>query len=532
MGESAKVVAYARVSSKEQAQKDLSIPYQLQQIRNFCIEKGFKLIGEYVDGGKSAKSADRPAFQKMIGISKSKIKHFDGIVVHKIDRFSRNNEDHVVYRALLKQYGVKVISVSEPYDDNTPHGFLSNGILQLISEFYNMNLATEVKKGMTENARRGYHNGGIPPYGYSLAKIRDEKNNEKSVWVPGTDEDVESIQRIFNMYVYQNMGIKRIVNTLNNEGVPSPNKGLWSTSTINSILHNQTYLGVRIWNRRASSASKEKYKPQSEWIVKTNAHQPLISRDVFYLVSEKAKQRNPAGNANWTPNGPSPFILRGMLKCPKCGANMVCGRNSMKNRGHSMYYFCGTYNRKGKDACQRNQVIKDKIEKAVISTLITEFSILAFPGTLEYEAKRFWEDNNREYEHRLNLVRGDRRHLEQKIKIASNESISIDAAQSFSQYIFQLEEELKALKAKEKKLEDGIPEANIAPDIVEAVRAKMKDFVNRIRIEPPDMQWHLLKEYIKIIVFDEYVGSYKISVDVLGKEGETDILRKIVFANI
>lgn len=148
MSETLKVVAYARVSSKEQAQKDLSIPYQLDQIRNFCKLKGFKLITEYVDEGKSAKTDDRPAFKKMIGMAKSKIKGFEAIVIHKIDRFSRNNEDHVIYKALLREHGVKVISVSEPYDDDTPHGFLSNGILQLISQFYNMNLANEVRKGL------------------------------------------------------------------------------------------------------------------------------------------------------------------------------------------------------------------------------------------------------------------------------------------------------------------------------------------------------------------------------------------------
>lgn len=525
-----KVVAYARVSSKEQAQKDLSIPYQLQQIRKFCIDRGFNLVREYVDEGKSAKTADRPAFQKIIGTSKSKIKSFDGIVVHKIDRFSRNNEDHVIYRALLKQYGVKVYSVSEPYDDDTPHGFLSNGILQLISEFYNMNLATEVKKGMTENAKRGYHNGGIPPYGYTTAKVRDANNNEKTIWVPGREEDVAIVQRIFNMYVYQNMGVKRIVNALNNEGVPSPNCGLWSKSTVTSILHNDTYIGVRTWNRRASSASKEKYKPQSEWVVKANAHPPLISRDVFYMVREKGQQRNPAGNANWTPNGPSPYILRGMLKCPKCGANMVCGRNSIKNRGYSMYYFCGTYDRKGKDACERGQVIKTKIEKAVIDTLIREFSILSFPGTLEHEVKRFQEEKFREYEHELNLIRGDRRHLEQKIKIASSESITEETSHSFTQYISQLEQELESVNKQEKTLEEINAECVINPDVIEIARDKMKDFVNRIRIEPPEIQWKLLNQYVNFIAFDEFNRSYKMKLVIPGTmDGEGAILGKTIF---
>jgi site-specific DNA recombinase len=55
-----KAVAYARVSSKEQAEKELSIPAQLEAIRNYCKQKGGKLVHEYIDAGKSAKTDEIP----------------------------------------------------------------------------------------------------------------------------------------------------------------------------------------------------------------------------------------------------------------------------------------------------------------------------------------------------------------------------------------------------------------------------------------------------------------------------------------
>jgi site-specific DNA recombinase len=91
-----KAVAYARVSSKEQAEKELSIPAQLEAIRNYCKQKGWKLVHEYIDAGKSAKTDERPEFQKMIEKAKMPNKGFDTIIVHKIDRFSRNRDDHVI----------------------------------------------------------------------------------------------------------------------------------------------------------------------------------------------------------------------------------------------------------------------------------------------------------------------------------------------------------------------------------------------------------------------------------------------------
>ena len=54
-----RVVAYARVSSREQADKELSIPAQLKAIRKYCQDKDWNLVGEYIDEGKSAKTTDR-----------------------------------------------------------------------------------------------------------------------------------------------------------------------------------------------------------------------------------------------------------------------------------------------------------------------------------------------------------------------------------------------------------------------------------------------------------------------------------------
>jgi len=48
-----------RVSTKEQAEKGLSIPAQLKTIREYAKSHGFKILEEYVDRGESAKTADR-----------------------------------------------------------------------------------------------------------------------------------------------------------------------------------------------------------------------------------------------------------------------------------------------------------------------------------------------------------------------------------------------------------------------------------------------------------------------------------------
>ena len=168
-------------------------------------------------------------------------------------------------------------------------------MLEVISEFYNMNLANETRKGMVQNAKMGYHNGGIPPYGYSVGKLKDARGKEKSVWVLGPPEDVANIRRIFDLYVRHNKGYKVIVNILNTEGVPSPGGKKWGYTTVCSILHNDAYIGHKTWNRYDYVNFGKKKKPREEWIVVKDAHPPITDLDTFNAVRAKSLERSPIG---------------------------------------------------------------------------------------------------------------------------------------------------------------------------------------------------------------------------------------------
>lgn len=165
------IVIYLRVSSEQQAERELSIPAQREALQRYADECGWTIVDEYVDEAKSAKTDARPDFQRMIADAQKSDKNFDAIVVHKFDRFSRNRADHAVYKALLKKHGVVVVSASEPVDADTPHGFLLESMLEVISEFYNVNLRHETLKGMRENASQGFHCGGRVPFGYRRVQI-------------------------------------------------------------------------------------------------------------------------------------------------------------------------------------------------------------------------------------------------------------------------------------------------------------------------------------------------------------------------
>ena len=59
-----RVAAYLRVSTTRQAEQDLSIPDQRQQIEDYCRSKGWTLVSVFIEPGASATDNRRPEFQE------------------------------------------------------------------------------------------------------------------------------------------------------------------------------------------------------------------------------------------------------------------------------------------------------------------------------------------------------------------------------------------------------------------------------------------------------------------------------------
>ena len=150
---------YVRVSTDEQAREGYSIDAQIKAIKDYAIKNNIYIDPMYIfkDEGKSGRSAEkRPAFMKMIAIAKINPKPFDVILVHKFDRFSRNREDSIVYKSLLKkECKISVVSISEPLDPDDKMSIILESWFEAMAEYYSINLSEEVRKGMMEKHSLG-----------------------------------------------------------------------------------------------------------------------------------------------------------------------------------------------------------------------------------------------------------------------------------------------------------------------------------------------------------------------------------------
>lgn len=303
-----KAVIYARYSSDNQREE--SIEGQLRECMAFAERKGYTVIKSYADRALSGKRADnRPEFQQMI--SDSSRGEFDVIIVWKIDRFSRDKYDSVIYKSKLNKNGVSVISATEPID-NSPEGKLMESIFEGFSEYYVKDLELKTSRGMTENALKGTFNGGTVTFGYAIDKNKRFKKDPVTAPI---------VTDIFQRYA-QGEAIRSIVDELNEKGITNNGKK-FTYHFINWLLKNRRYLGEYTFRD----------------IINTEAIPPLTTPEIF----EKCQKRLNANKhkAATFKAIEDKYLLTGKIFCGKCGDTL--SGVSAKSKDDSVvyrYYRC------------------------------------------------------------------------------------------------------------------------------------------------------------------------------------------------
>ena len=350
-----KAIIYARVSSDSQ-DVDLSISAQLRALRDYAAKQGYQLLREFVDEAESGRTASRPAFSEMIALAKTKPPPFDVILVWKLNRFARSRLDSITYKALLKSKGIRVISMNEPLDDS-PSGQLLEGVIESIDEFYSASLGQDIKRGMRENAQRGFFNGSRPPYGFHKVPVQDgAKTRYKLEPDPEDSVAVTVIRRMFSMAL-QDTGTKEIAKVLNAEGLRTRNGNRWGKTTVHKILNNEAYCGTLLWAGRPGHLAIRSGEPP---VRVESAWPAIIDPATFALVQQIMASRRPEQIHPRTL--PSHYLLSGFLFC-SCGHAMI-GRSA---KSHQYYYYaCNGSFKKGKDACAARALPKDRLERLVI----------------------------------------------------------------------------------------------------------------------------------------------------------------------
>ncbi len=378
--------AYIRVSTDDQI--EYSPDSQLKVIRNYAKNNGFIVPDDYVfmDEGISGRKAEkRPAFMRMIGLAKTKPKPFDAILLWKFSRFARNREDSIVYKSMLrKQLGIEVLSVSESLGDDKM-SILIEALIEAMDEYYSINLAEEVRRGMTEKARRG-EPLSIPPFGYTMA------NKQLTV----NPDEAAIIRKVFEMYD-SGTGMLGIAKQLNALGVRTHRGGKIENRTVEYWLNNPAYIGKIRWT--PSGKTRRDYHNPDSMIV-DGTHEPLIDTALWDRVQERLKAQKEYYRQWITPREGISHWLVGTIYCSECGGIMVNCKG---------YYYCNNYH---KGTCRGCGGIKaDRISEHIISVLsnfsqgVSEGIVVNYKSASEPEDKNIYDTLLASANQRLQRVR-------------------------------------------------------------------------------------------------------------------------------
>ncbi len=299
-------IIYCRVSSTEQVE-NTSLESQQRYCEEYSIKNNIKILETFIEKGESAKTANRTEFIKAINFCsnrKNKITHF---VVYKLDRFARNQNDHVVTQTTLRRYGVALRSVTEPINE-TPIGRVMEGIISVFAEFDN-NVRTERSKGgMMEKIKKGVWVWQAP-----LGYHRPYKGSN----IAPEATTAPFIVTLFEEYAKGSYTYLSLAEYMNTRGFITKQGKPLCMQMVEKILKNPLYMGrIKVWGLDIKGD-----------------FEPIVNEDLFMRCQKGYRKKYIKMNRSvLNPD----FPLRRICECSHCSKSIT--GNTTKSGRYSYYH--------------------------------------------------------------------------------------------------------------------------------------------------------------------------------------------------
>lgn len=354
-----------------------SIENQKEYIEDYLQSKPeIRVVDFYIDDGYSGVNFDRPDFQRMLQDIKDK--KINCVIVKDLSRLGRNYIEVGKYiERLFPFLGVRFIAINDNFD-SADDAALSNNIIvpfkNLINDAYCRDISIKIRSHLEVKRKRGEFIGAFPVYGY----MRGEDKN-KLIVDPCA---AEIVKEIFAMKM-EGMSQQAIADELNRLGVLSPaeykkeqgsgyktvfqthSRAKWTAVAVLRVLTNEVYMGTLIQGKESTPNYKVRVrekKPKEEWIRVENAHEAIISRTDFELISDILQKDTRVSTGKSAVS-----VYSGYLVCADCGCSMV--RKKVRSGSLEYVYYVCSGNKKDKDICSSHRISENTLNMAITKTL-------------------------------------------------------------------------------------------------------------------------------------------------------------------
>jgi DNA invertase Pin-like site-specific DNA recombinase len=415
------VYGYIRVSDKKQ-EEGVSLHEQKRILKEYAKSNNLKIIHFYEEK-KTAAKRGRPLFNEMM--QNLIEKKADGVVIHKIDRGSRNLHDWADIGDLIDN-NISVFFAHENLNLSERGGRLSADIQAVMASDYVRNLRQEAIKGLYGRLKQGLY-----PWAAPIGYLNNGKGEVKTICpIQG-----KLVKQLFKLYTTADYNVRTLSEEMQKRGLVNTKGGRVCKNGITKILKNPFYIGIM------------KVKGQTF----EGNHKPLITTQIFKKTQLIIKGRQNTKGLKHN------YLFRRLIRCEECKYVM----SGEKQKG-TIYYRCQT------KRCPTKSIREDTIEHYIKNMLKTI-------SLQKEELDSLFEIISKQKEHEFAIEQKRLQSLEfQKNSLVSKEKKLLDAYLENLIEKDEFEQRKSDLLMKIHELDENI---NVVKSGNDEILSKIKDFL-------------------------------------------------------
>lgn len=512
---------YVRLSIENSGKDDDgdSIANQISFCKAYLAEHtDLKLYDIYEDNGEKGTNFDRPEFKRMMDdIRSGKVKC---VLVKDLSRFGRDYIEVGEYLEKIFPFmGIRFISITDGYDSlncDDAESTLMIPLKNMINDVYAKDISRKIITSFRARQEKGEFLPAFAPYGYVKSKevaYRYEIDQETAPYV-----------RMIFEWKAEGVSHNEICKRLNDMGAVTPARrkvdlGIWRAEkykhtvwhgrTIIDIMKNPTYTGCIVYGRIPKSlyeGIKMHRAPEEEWRYVPDAHEPIISQELFDKVQKMFADRAEKFKAKMDENAPLRELVtnhfKGKIYCGDCGKRMRFVKPTDKrypvDQDHAVY-VCGGYLDSGYSRCSRHSIRYPVVADAVLAAINIQLELALKQDQLIRQMRGSEKEKNLidKYVGQLNYLSQELKKINGKREALFEnfaEGILDEAEYQFAKKKYddeaaEIERKLTVEKAKKVQLDDILSLSNEwleaihnAENITEIDAALVKHLVSSVKI--------------------------------------------------
>jgi DNA invertase Pin-like site-specific DNA recombinase len=284
---------------------------QSEAIASYAARRDLTIVRTYADEGKSGlRVDDRDALKRLIADVQNGQADFDTILVYDVSRWGRfqDSDQSAHYEFICREAGIAVQYCAEQVEnDGSLTATIIKSMKRAMAGEYSRELSAKVFAGQCRLITRGFRQGGSPGYGLRRQLVDEQRNpktqlapgeqkslqTDRVVLVPGPGHEVETVRKMYRLFVVQGKSESEIATLLNVDGIANEAGRPWTRGTVHQVLTNEKYVGNNVYNRVSFKLKQKRVaNPPDMWVRADAAFEAIIEADFFQAAKRIIEARS------------------------------------------------------------------------------------------------------------------------------------------------------------------------------------------------------------------------------------------------